>query len=53
MSRFGTPYGIKRGPALGADYFDRLDADRIVKSHVRRLKRLGDKVSLAACEQAA
>jgi hypothetical protein len=31
---------------LGADYFDRLDADRLARSLVRRLERLGHKVTL-------
>jgi transposase len=31
---------------LGADYFDRLDADRQARSLVRRLERLGHKVTL-------
>lgn len=38
---------------LGADYFDRLDTDRIVKTHVRRLESLGYKVTLSATERAA
>jgi hypothetical protein len=31
---------------LGADYFDRLDATRIERHHVRRLEQLGYKVDL-------
>jgi transposase len=38
---------------LGVDYFDRLDQDRIVKTHVRRLESLGFTVTLAACKPAA
>jgi transposase len=38
---------------LGVDYFDRLDKDRIVKTHVRRLESLGYTVALAACKPAA
>lgn len=38
---------------LGADYFDKLDADRIVRRHVRRLEGLGYKVTLAPAERAA
>jgi transposase len=38
---------------LGVDYFDRLDAQRIVKAHVRRLESLGYKVTLSATERAA
>lgn len=38
---------------LGVAYFDKLDAARIVKSHVRRLESLGYKVTLAAPQQAA
>jgi len=38
---------------LGVDYFDRLDADRIVKTHVRRLESLGYTVKLTANQRAA
>jgi transposase len=38
---------------LGADYFDRRDEDRIVRSHVNRLERLGYKVTLETYEEAA
>lgn len=38
---------------LGVDYFDKLDSQRIVKSHVRRLERLGYKVTLVASQNAA
>lgn len=38
---------------LGADYFDRRDEDRIVRSHVNRLERLGCKVALETYEEAA
>lgn len=38
---------------LGVDYFDKLDSTRIVKSHVRRLERLGYKVTLVASQEAA
>lgn len=31
---------------LGADYFDKLDATRVERSHVARLKQLGYAVSL-------
>jgi len=44
----GRPY-----QDLGVDYFDKLDAARIVRSHVRRLESLGYKVTLAAPEKAA
>jgi len=44
----GRPY-----QDLGIDYFDKLDAARIVKSHVRRLESLGYKVTLATSEKAA
>ena len=47
---------LKNGCAyrdLGADYFDRLDTDRIVKTHVRRLESLGYTVTLSATECAA
>lgn len=44
----GRPY-----QDLGVDYFDKLDAHNIVKSHVRRLESLGYKVTLAPCEQVA
>jgi hypothetical protein len=32
---------------LGADYFDRLDTDRVERHHVRRLEQLGYTVTLA------
>ncbi len=32
---------------LGDDYFDKLDASRIERHHVRRLEQLGYTVSLA------
>ena len=38
---------------LGADYFERRDEDRIVRSHVKRLERLGYKVTLEVYEEAA
>jgi transposase len=38
---------------LGVDYFDRLDTNRIVKTHVRRLESLGYTVTLAAKNPAA
>jgi transposase len=38
---------------LGADYFDRLDTERLTRSLVRRLERLGHKVTLAPDETAA
>jgi transposase len=38
---------------LGVDYFDKLDSQRIVKSHVKRLERLGYKVTLAPLQSAA
>lgn len=44
----GQPY-----KDLGLDYFDKLDAARIVKTHVRRLEGLGYKVTLAPSEDAA
>ena len=31
---------------LGADYFDRLDRDRLTKNLVKRLEKLGHQVSL-------
>ena len=40
---------LKRGTVyqdLGADYFDRLDQDRLTRGLVRRLERLGHKVTL-------
>ena len=39
--RTGRPY-----TELGADYFDRLDATRIERHHVRRLEQLGYTVTL-------
>jgi len=39
--RLGQPYG-----ELGVDYFDRLDATRIERHHVRRLEQLGYSVTL-------
>jgi len=38
---------------LGVGYFDKLDASRIVQSHVRRLERLGYTVTLAPIAEAA
>ncbi len=38
---------------LGADYFDRLDTERLTRNLVRRLERLGHKVTLQAQEPAA
>ncbi len=48
MLRTGRPYHD-----LGAAYFDKLDAHRIVSSHVRRLEGLGYKVTLVASPEAA
>jgi transposase len=44
----GRPY-----QDLGLDYFDRLDAKRLAKHHVRRLESLGYAVTLAASSRAA
>jgi transposase len=38
---------------LGADYFDRLDTERLTRGLVRRLERLGHKVTLQPQEPAA
>jgi len=38
---------------LGADYFDNLDSSRIVRSHVKRLERLGYTVTLVREGEAA
>ncbi len=38
---------------LGADHFDRIDANRIRRSLVRRLERLGHKVTLEPLAQTA
>jgi transposase len=38
---------------LGADYFDRLDTERLTRGLVRRLERLGHRVTLAPREPAA
>lgn len=38
---------------LGADYFDKLDRERIERHHVRRLEQLGYTVTLAARKEAA
>jgi len=38
---------------LGADYFDRLDAKRLTRYHVKRLEALGYQVALAQAEAAA
>jgi hypothetical protein len=38
---------------LGADYFDRLNADAIRRSLVRRLERLGHRVTLEPILQSA
>lgn len=37
---------------LGADYFDRLDAARLERHHVRRLEQLGDTVTLTPADVA-
>jgi hypothetical protein len=42
-----TPY-----TDLGADYFDKLDAARIERQHVRRLEQLGYHVTLTPKEAA-
>ncbi|HVB55302.1 MAG TPA: IS110 family transposase [Candidatus Acidoferrales bacterium] len=47
---------LKRGEnyrELGADHFDRIDVNRIRRSLVRRLERLGHKVTLEPVEQTA
>jgi transposase len=38
---------------LGADYFDRLDSDRLTRNLVKRLEKLGHKVTLESQEPAA
>jgi transposase len=38
---------------LGADYFDRLDSQRIQRHYVRRLEQLGDAVTLAPLQLAS
>ncbi len=48
MLRTGRPY-----KDLGVAYFDKLDSQRIVGSHVRRLESLGYKVTLVASQEAA
>ena len=48
MLRTGTTYR-----ELGGDYFDRLDQTGLTRSLVRRLERLGHKVTLAPQETAA
>jgi transposase len=48
LLREGTTYA-----ELGADYFDRLDTDRITRTLVRRLERLGHEVVLKPKEPAA
>jgi len=37
---------------LGAGYFERLDAARLERHHVRRLEQLGDTVTLTPAEVA-
>ena len=41
LLKTGRPYA-----ELGADYFDKLDADRLERHHVRRLNALGYSVTL-------
>jgi transposase len=48
LLRNGTTYA-----ELGADYLDRLDTDRLTRSLVRRLERLGHEVVLKVKEPAA
>jgi transposase len=48
MLRDGTTYHD-----LGPDYFDRLDTERLTRTLVRRLERLGHKVTLQPQETAA
>lgn len=48
MLRKGTTYS-----ELGADYFDRLDTERLTRTLVRRLERLGHEVVLKSKEPAA
>jgi hypothetical protein len=38
---------------LGADYFDRIDVNRIRRSLIRRLERLGHRVTLEPLAQTA
>jgi len=44
----GRPYAD-----LGVDYFDKLDEDRIVSYHLRRLRQLGHTVTVTKSDQAA
>jgi transposase len=48
LLRKGTTYS-----ELGADYFDRLDTERLTRTLVRRLERLGHEVVLKSKEPAA
>src|SRR5262249_11445407 len=48
LLREGTTY-----TELGADYFDRLDSERLTRTLVRRLERLGHEVVLKPKEPAA
>jgi transposase len=48
MLREGTTYA-----ELGSDYFDRLDTERLTRTLVRRLERLGHEVVLKPKEPAA
>jgi len=53
----GIIYHVLKGGAtyreLGADYFDRLDSERLTRALVRRLEGLGHKVTLQPQEPAA
>jgi transposase len=53
----GIIYHVLKGQTtyceLGADYFDRLDTERLTRTLVRRLERLGHKVILQEQEPAA
>jgi hypothetical protein len=46
-------YVLKRKTELGAAYLDRHDKDRLLASLVRRLERMGHKVTLEPSQPAA
>lgn len=47
LLKSGQPYSD-----LGADYFDKLDTERVQRHHIKRLQQLGYEVTLTPKEAA-
>jgi hypothetical protein len=47
MFKAGTSY-----VDLGGDFFDRLESERLTRYYIKRLERLGHKVTLESCAAA-